>query len=62
MKVVGETPAPAQGETEARPMPVPRINRMIEIAEAVTPPAKIAAHETPDAVDAPAVPAGSAAV
>ena len=43
-------------------MPVPRISRMTEIAEAVTPPAKMAAHETPDAVDAPAGPAVSAAV
>jgi hypothetical protein len=37
-----------QGETEERPMPVPRATKSNVIAMAATPPAMTAAHDTAD--------------
>jgi hypothetical protein len=49
VKVVAETPAPAHGETEARPSPEPKSSKITEIAAAVTPPAKTAGQDTAEA-------------
>jgi len=43
-----ERPAFAQGETEDRPIPVPRSSRISERAAATKAPAMIADNETPD--------------
>jgi hypothetical protein len=48
VKVVSETPIPAQGETEARSNAEPKANK-IKLTEAATKaPQKIAAHDTAD--------------
>ena len=48
MKVVAETPDPAQGEMALRPRPVPKASSTRVIAHAVTAPAMMEGHETPD--------------
>src|ERR1700761_3186840 len=53
-KVVALAPLPANGETDDRPRPTPRINRMSDSAAAPAEPARIAPHDTPDVACRPA--------
>ena len=51
LKVVGDAPLWGQGDTDARPNPVPRATSTRLAAIAVTAPAKIAGQEAADTAD-----------
>lgn len=58
VNVVGLTPSPGQGETEAKPNAEPMTNSVSETPIAVAVPAQIADHETAELVGSIVVPVG----
>src|ERR1700754_1761581 len=48
LNVVADTPEPAQGEIDDKPMPAPKANRRRLKAAVATAPAAIAAQDTPE--------------
>ena len=58
VKVVGAAPTPGHGDTDAKPNAEPIATRISVNATAAMVPAKIADHDTAEALDPPAIPDG----